>query len=216
MDGVPADVTRSSRVPPRLPPVILRMQGVVQPYAWGSRTFLPALLGTEPTDEPQAELWLGAHPSAPSIVDGQPLPDVIAADPSGVLGSASVEAFGPRLSYLLKVLAADQPLSLQAHPSRAQAEEGYAKEEADGVPADAKHRLFKDDWPKPELLCALIESEALCGFRAPERTYRLLEQLNAERTLDLLNVLGHRPCRRPSGSSARSRRSCGSTTRRRT
>ena len=167
------------------------MQGVVQPYAWGSRTFLPALLGTEPTDEPQAELWLGAHPSAPSTLNGRPIDEVIGADPAGVLGSASVEAFGPRLSYLLKVLAADQPLSLQAHPSRAQAEEGFAREEADGVPTDAKHRLFKDDWPKPELLCALIESEALCGFRAPARTYRLLEQLNAERTLDLLGVLGH-------------------------
>lgn len=170
--------------------MIWRLEGVVQPYAWGSRTFLPALLGTEPTDEPQAELWLGAHPSAPSTVDGRPLPDLIDADPAGVLGSASVEAFGPQLSYLLKVLAADQPLSLQAHPSRAQAEEGFAREEKAGVPRDAKERLFKDDWPKPEMLCALVDSEALCGFRAPDRTYRLLEQLNAERTLDLLAVLG--------------------------
>ncbi len=165
------------------------MQGVVQPYAWGSTTFLPGLLGAEPTGEPQAELWLGAHPSAPATVDGHPLPDLIAADPEGVLGGASVEEFGPRLSYLLKVLAADQPLSLQAHPSRAQAEEGYAREEQAGVPRDAKERLFKDDWPKPELLCALIESEALCGFRDPDRTYALVSRLGAAGTTELLAPL---------------------------
>ena len=176
------------------------MEGVVQPYAWGSKTFIPALLGTEPTDEPQAELWLGAHPSAPATLDGGSIDGgpitrgsidhLIAADPEGVLGVASVEAFGPRLSFLLKVLAADEPLSLQAHPSRSQAEDGYAREEAAGVPLDAKNRLFKDDWPKPELLCALVESEALCGFRAPSRTYALLEQLGVDKTLELMAPLG--------------------------
>lgn len=166
------------------------MEGVVQPYAWGSKTFLPELLGTEPTDEPQAELWLGAHPSAPATLDGRSIDEVIAVDPEGVLGTASVEEFGPRLSYLLKVLAADEPLSLQAHPSRKQAEEGYAREEKAGVPRDAKNRLFKDDWPKPELLCALIESEALCGFRPPGKTYALVAQLGASRTTELLAPLG--------------------------
>ncbi|RYZ31949.1 MAG: mannose-6-phosphate isomerase, class I, partial [Propionibacteriaceae bacterium] len=100
---------------------MLRMEGVVQPYAWGSKTFLPELLGTEPTDEPQAELWLGAHPSAPAKLDGRSIDTLIDADPEGVLGAASVKEFGPRLSFLLKVLAADEPLSLQAHPSRKQA-----------------------------------------------------------------------------------------------
>src|SRR3954452_14343460 len=113
------------------------MEGVVQPYAWGSRTFIPALMGTEPTDEPQAELWLGAHPSAPSVVDGRPLPDLIASDAAGVLGEASTRTFGPRLSYLLRVLPAAQPLSLQAHPSRAEAEAGFARGEEAGVPRDA-------------------------------------------------------------------------------
>src|SRR3954469_10327192 len=122
------------------------MEGVVQPYAWGSRTFIPELLGTEPSAEPQAELWLGAHPSAPSTLDGRSIDDLIAKDPSGVLGAASVQAFGPRLSFLLKVLAADEPLSLQAHPSRSQAEAGYAREEEAGVPRDGKDRIFKDDW----------------------------------------------------------------------
>ena len=168
-----------------------RMEGVVQPYAWGSHTFIPALLGTEATDEPQAELWLGAHPKAPSTVGGRPLSDRIAEDPTGVLGAASVDAFGPRLPYLLKVLAADRPLSLQAHPSREQAEAGFAREEADGVPADAPERLFKDDWPKPELLCALVQTDALCGFRAPQATYDLVEQLGARRALELMTPLGY-------------------------
>ena len=167
------------------------MEGVVQPYAWGSKTFIPELLGTEPTDEPQAELWLGAHPSAPATLDGRPIDALIDADPKGVLGAASVEEFGPRLSFLLKVLAADVPLSLQAHPSRTQAEEGYAREEEAGVAADAKDRLYQDDWPKPELLCALVESEALCGFRDPDRTYALVQQLGGEQTLALFAPLGN-------------------------
>jgi mannose-6-phosphate isomerase len=170
--------------------VIKRMEGVVQPYAWGSKTFIPELLGTEPTDDPQAELWLGAHPSALSMLDDRPIDDLIAEDPTGVLGAASVEEFGPRLSFLLKVLAAAEPLSLQAHPSRQQAEEGYAREEKAGVAADAPDRLYKDDWPKPELLCALVESEALCGFRDPSRTYTLVEQLGGEQTLELMASLG--------------------------
>ena len=165
------------------------MEGVVQPYAWGSKTFIPELLGTEPTDEPQAELWLGAHPSAVAKLDGQPIDELIAADPEGVLGAASVKEFGPRLSFLLKVLAAAEPLSLQAHPSRKQAEEGFAREEKAGVPLDAKDRLYKDDWPKPELLCALVESEALCGFRDPDRTYALVAQLDASRETELLAPL---------------------------
>ena len=85
--------------------------GVIQPYAWGSRTAIPEFLGVEPTGEPQAELWFGAHPLAPSSADGEPLDKIVAQDPVGVVGRASVEAFGPRLPFLLKVIAAAQPLS---------------------------------------------------------------------------------------------------------
>ena len=162
-----------------------RMEGVIQPYAWGSPSFIPDLLGLEASGDPQAELWLGSHPSAPSQVGGRSLDELIAADADGILGSASTEAFGSRLPYLLKVLAAAKPLSLQAHPSREQAEEGYAREQAEGIPADASHRLFKDDWPKPELLCALTTAETLCGFREPDSTYALLEQLGAPAVLEL-------------------------------
>jgi mannose-6-phosphate isomerase len=166
-----------------------RLTGVIQPYAWGSRTAIPEFLCVEPTGEPQAELWFGAHPLAPSSVDGEPLDKVVAHDPVGVVGRASVEAFGPRLPFLVKIIAAAQPLSLQAHPSREQAEAGYAREEEAGVPRDAPHRTYRDGWPKPELLCALVETEALCGFREPREAYQLFEKLAVARALDLVAPL---------------------------
>jgi mannose-6-phosphate isomerase len=166
-----------------------RLTGVIQPYAWGSRTAIPELLGTEPTGEPQAELWLGAHPLAPSIVDGEPLDKVVAYDPVGVVGRAAVGAFGPRLPFLLKIIAAEQPLSLQAHPSRQQAEAGYAREQAAGVPRDAPHQTYRDGWPKPELLCALVETEALCGFGEPHETYQMFQRLAVDDALTLVAPL---------------------------
>jgi len=146
-----------------------RLEGTVQHYAWGSDTSLPRLLGREPDGEPWAELWLGAHPSAPSTVDGRSLLDLLAADPAAV-GADSVRAFGPVLPYLLKVLTAARPLSLQAHPTRAQAEGGFAREEAAGIPLDAPERSYKDAWPKPELIVALGEFDALLGFADPAVT----------------------------------------------
>lgn len=146
-----------------------RLEGTVQHYAWGSEDSLPRLLGREPDGQPWAELWLGAHPSAPSSVDGTSLADVVTADPPSV-GERSVADFGPVLPYLLKVLTAARPLSLQAHPSRAQAEAGFAREEAAGLPLDASDRSYKDPWPKPELIVALGEFDALCGFADPAGT----------------------------------------------
>jgi mannose-6-phosphate isomerase len=167
-----------------------RLIGVIQPYAWGSLTAIPEFLGVEPTGKPQAELWFGAHPLAPSVVDGDPLDKIVAQDPVGVVGRASVAAFGPRLPFLLKVIAAAQPLSLQAHPSRQQAEAGYAREQAAGIPRDAPNRTYRDGWPKPEVLCALVETEALCGFREPSETYRLFEELGVAGALELVKPLG--------------------------
>ncbi len=166
-----------------------RLVGVVQPYAWGSPTVIPELLGVEPTGDPQAELWFGAHPLAPSIAAGEPLDKIVDRDPETVVGPASVAAFGPRLPFLLKIIAADRPLSLQAHPSRQQAEEGWAREEAAGVPRDAPHRTYRDGWPKPEVLCALRETEALCGFRHPDETYALFGRLGVPRVMTLLEPL---------------------------
>ena len=166
-----------------------KLVGVVQPYAWGSPTVIPELLGVEPTGQPQAELWFGAHPLAPSTAAGEPLDKIVDRDPETVNGEAAVAAFGPRLPFLLKIIAADRPLSLQAHPSRAQAEVGWAREEAAGVPRDAPHRTYRDGWPKPEVLVALRVTEALCGFRDPEETYALFGRLGVPSVMALLEPL---------------------------
>lgn len=163
--------------------------GVVQNYAWGSTTAIPEFLGREPDGRPQAELWLGAHPVAPAQLKGISLAERIEADPAGVVGTAAVAQFGPRLPYLLKVLAAAQPLSLQAHPSRTQAVVGFAREEAAGLDRSAPTRLFRDDWPKPEMLVALGDVEAVCGFREPAETYALFTRLGVPEATQLVAPL---------------------------
>ncbi|MEZ4227378.1 MAG: mannose-6-phosphate isomerase, class I [Polyangiaceae bacterium] len=165
------------------------LKNPIQTYAWGSRSVIASLEGRAvPSDEPEAELWIGAHPSAPSLVlgnsDPTPLPQWIAARSSPCLGAAEAE-LGSRLPFLLKVLAAAQPLSLQAHPNAEQARAGFEAEERAGVPRDAPHRCYRDDSHKPELLCALTEFDALCGFRPVAETSALLRQL-ADPELDVL------------------------------
>jgi len=143
----------------------------IRPYAWGSRTAIAGLQGRPaPTREPEAELWIGAHPDSPSAVAGRPLTEVIAADPAAALGESSVAAFGARLPFLMKVLAAGEPLSLQAHPTNEQAEAGFAAEEAAGKPCGAADRNYKDRHHKPELLVAVEPFDALCGFADPHLT----------------------------------------------
>src|SRR5919112_1074110 len=151
----------------------------VRHYPWGSRTVIPELLGKPPPgDRPHAELWVGAHPDEPSLLaDGGPLDAAIAEDPESLLSRPVVERFGARLPFLLKVLAADRPLSLQAHPTTAQAEAGYAAEEAAGVPNIDPTRTFKDPYHKPEILVAITEVEALCGFRPVEESLHCLAKL---------------------------------------
>lgn len=154
----------------------------VMPYPWGSRTAIAALTGRPtPSAEPEAELWMGAHPVAPSLVerDGAraSLDAVIARAPARELGDDVVRELGPRLPFLLKVLAAAEPLSLQAHPTLEQARAGFADEEARGVPRAAPSRNYKDPSHKPELLCALGPFEALSGFRRVDETLRLFDAL---------------------------------------
>ena len=154
----------------------------VQPYAWGSRTAIAQLLGEpSPSSGPQAELWMGAHPSAPSVLtrDGVTgtLTAAIAAAPALELGEPVAERFGGRLPFLLKVLAAEKALSIQLHPTRAQAEEGFAREERAGVPRNARERVYVDDWPKPEILCALTPFEVLAGLRSATEAASVLEGL---------------------------------------
>jgi mannose-6-phosphate isomerase len=163
----------------------------VRAYAWGSRTVIPDLLGHEvPSSHPQAEMWLGAHPADPSRLvhaDGgrTSLLEALGADPKQLLGPERSERWDATLPYLLKVLAADEPLSLQAHPSLEQARAGFAGEEAEGIARDAADRNYKDPNHKPELICALTELHALAGFRDPAVTVRLL------RALEVPELAGH-------------------------
>jgi mannose-6-phosphate isomerase len=159
------------------------LENVLRPYVWGSPTAIADLLGRPASGGPEAELWIGAHPDSPSVAltpapggEGRHAPAsrdggrlaldaLIAEDPEHCLGSGSVAAFGPRLPFLLKVLAAATPLSLQVHPTLEQAREGFAREEAAGVDRAATERNYKDDNHKPEMIFALTPFEALCGFR---------------------------------------------------
>ncbi|WP_040338408.1 mannose-6-phosphate isomerase, class I [Candidatus Blastococcus massiliensis] len=156
-----------------------QLQNAVRHYSWGSHTVIPELIGLpSPADRPHAELWMGAHPDEPSVrSDGVPLDKAIASEPEVLLGREVVERFGARLPFLMKVLAADQPLSLQAHPTNEQAEAGFAAEEAAGVPRDDSTRTFKDPFHKPEILVALTPFEALCGFRPVEKSLHCLAKL---------------------------------------
>jgi mannose-6-phosphate isomerase len=158
------------------------LEPVIQPYAWGSHTAIAELEGRPaPTAEPEAELWMGAHPSAPSGVrrpgGRTTLDQVIAADPVRELGAACAARFGGRLPFLLKVLAADKALSIQVHPSRAQAEAGYREESERGLAPGDKSRNYVDDWPKPEILCALTRFEVLAGMRTAADAAALLGAL---------------------------------------
>jgi mannose-6-phosphate isomerase len=155
------------------------LMNTVRHYPWGSRTVIPELLGeTSPAERPYAELWMGAHPDAPSVLsNGTPLDKAIEEEPEFLLGAQVRDRFGTRLPFLMKVLAAEQPLSLQAHPTNEQAQAGFAAEEAAGVPRDDPTRTFKDPFHKPELLLALTTFEALCGFRPVEESLHCLAKL---------------------------------------
>ncbi|MGD8293137.1 MAG: mannose-6-phosphate isomerase, class I [Desulfobacterales bacterium] len=146
------------------------LKNTIQNYDWGSLTAIPDLLGKQNSSRtPMAELWMGAHPKAPSLVNcqgqWQPLTKLIAEYPQDILGNTVASSFDNQLPYLFKVLAAAKPLSIQAHPSLDQAREGFAKEIAMGIAMDAPDRNYKDANHKPECICALSQFWALSGFR---------------------------------------------------
>lgn len=130
-----------------------------------------------PTERPEAEVWFGAHPAAPGTLDGRPLNEVIAEDPEAALGPRVRERFGDRLPFLVKLLAAGEPLSLQAHPSIEQAQEGFARENALGIDLSASDRNYRDDNHKPEVIVALTQFSALSGFRPVDKTRELFTVL---------------------------------------
>jgi mannose-6-phosphate isomerase len=186
------------------------LEPVVQPYAWGSRYAIAEIQGRPaPAPGPEAELWMGAHPSSPSALrrDGRPvtLDQVIAADPERELGPACTARFGPRLPFLLKILAPEQALSIQVHPDRAQAEAGYRAETERAVaPRD---RNYVDDWPKPELLCAVTRFEVLAGFRPAGDIAALLAELDVPQLQPVAGELAAAPG--PDGQLAALRRILG-------
>jgi mannose-6-phosphate isomerase len=146
------------------------LENKVQYYAWGSPTSIPKLLGQQnPSGRPWAELWMGAHPKAPSLVNYEgrwiSLKELIEQHPQPMLGPSAAARFNNTLPYLFKVLAVAKPLSIQAHPNLQQAKTGFARENQQGIALDAPHRNFKDDNHKPECICAMSEFYALCGFR---------------------------------------------------
>ena len=145
------------------------VKGVVRPYAWGSRTALAELQGRPaPSPHPEAELWFGAHPAAPAAVDDAAKSDLLAViddDPLAALGATVAETYEQRLPFLVKILAADEPLSLQAHPSAEQARIGFAAENRAGLAVDDPRRNYRDSWHKPEIVVALSDFEALAGQR---------------------------------------------------
>jgi mannose-6-phosphate isomerase len=179
---------------------MFRLENPIQNYAWGSHSALAKLLGKpSPSALPEAELWMGAHPKAPSLVlpARESLAALIARDPDRIVGADLQARFGPRLPFLFKVLAAEAPLSLQAHPTLEQARAGYDAEQARGVPIDAPNRNYRDRNHKPELLCALTPFTALCGFRALEATRELFRALRAPHVNALLEPLMQLPAEAP-------------------
>ena len=156
-----------------------RLENTVRDYAWGSATDIPDFLGVQAEGGPVAELWLGAHPDSPSRVhrggDLRSLAEVIAAQPEAELGPELTERFGPRLPFLLKVISAARPLSLQVHPAKEHAARAYAaQQQGPGGPRD-----YTDDNHKPEVVCALRDGfAALCGFRPLAGSRALLAELD--------------------------------------
>jgi mannose-6-phosphate isomerase len=153
---------------------VLTLHGVVQHYDWGGHNFIPELLGvSNKTRKPFAELWIGAHVKAASLVElpgaQVPLDKLIAEQPRGILGPAANAHFGGRLPYLFKILDVRQMLSIQAHPTLVQARKGFARENAEGVSLEASNRNYRDDNHKPEIGLALTDFWMLHGFRPLEQ-----------------------------------------------
>lgn len=171
--------------------MIDRLLCEVREYAWGDEQAIPKLRNRPVTGNPRAELWMGAHHGAPSTLasSGVALNDAIAADPIAMLGSATVEEFG-QLPFLFKVLAAKLPLSIQVHPTKAQAEIGFERENQAGIGLEDPLRTYRDDNHKPELVVALEPFEALCGFRSVAQTQEILVSIEVRELLPLLEVLG--------------------------
>jgi len=158
------------------------LKNPIQEYAWGSRSFIPELLGDPvPSDTPKAELWMGAHPHSPSMVKWGnrliSLENLIMERPDDILGKTVSKRFNGRLPFLFKVLAAAKPLSIQAHPGLDRAISGFERENRRRIPLNSSRRNYRDNNHKPELICALRPFWALKGFRKIDEMINYLEIL---------------------------------------
>lgn len=169
------------------------LSGKLRHYDWGSVDAIPNMLGIPVTGQPVAEYWLGAHPSSPGDLAGIALDTYVAEHPESV-GENVCTHFAGRLPFLMKILSAARPLSLQAHPNLTQAIAGFDLENAKGVALDAPERTYKDPWDKPELIIALTEFDALVGFRPPLQSLELFEGLGvSSATMQIFDSLRTRP-----------------------
>ena len=147
--------------PPDIP--IFKLHNQIKHYEWGSPCMIPQFLGVEnPGGKAWAEMWMGTHPAAPSqIQTGE--------------SAVSLAELAGELPFLFKLLAVEKPLSLQAHPNTAQAQEGFARENSLSIALDASDRSYRDANHKPELLCAVSPFTVMAGFKQPDQIYRSLE-----------------------------------------
>jgi len=171
-------MTHLTETSEKIPPLVLK--NTLQKYAWGSHSAIQELMGADPTGEPWAELWMGAHPKAPSRVniDGRwtSLNEVLRQFPEKILGLETAKKFNNTLPYLFKVLAAEQPLSIQAHPDALQAKAGFERESAAGIKMAEPVRNYKDPFHKPECICAVTKFIGLKGFRKIFTTRELIQR----------------------------------------
>jgi mannose-6-phosphate isomerase len=177
---------------------ITRMQNPIMEYAWGSRSAIPELLGIQnPEQKPMAEMWIGAHPKASSavFVDGKwiSLDEVIRSSPNTILGGGAARRFENRLPFLFKVLAAENPLSIQVHPDLEQAKEGYRRENELGFSLGAPERNYRDPNHKPEIICALDYFDVLKGFRKIDAIIYLLKKVSSGPLDSLIDLLMREP-----------------------
>ncbi len=162
---------------------IYLMENTIQKYTWGSKTAIPELMGSETghTEEPWAELWMGAHPKAPSVLEYNgnkiSLFELIKKEPLKILGQKTAEEYNNTLPFLFKILAAANPLSIQAHPDKLRAKQGFDQENKLKISLNAFNRNYKDKNHKPECICALTVFHALNGFRKISTIVKLVDKI---------------------------------------
>jgi mannose-6-phosphate isomerase len=174
------------------------LENRIQEYAWGSKTFIPELIGEEsPAKKPKAEMWMGSHSKAPSTAvfndNRVSLAEFINNDPQGILGVSIAEKFSNRLPFLFKVIAVESPLSIQAHPNKEQAKAGFIRENMNNIPLDSPKRNYRDDNHKPEVICALEPLWILKGVRRIKDILKIAETLGVSEKGLGIDILKSKP-----------------------